>query len=46
LIPGDGGIEGAATVDESAITGESAPVVQEAGGDRRRRRRRDQFFPM
>ena len=35
MIPGDGGIiEGAATVDESAITGESAPVVREAGGDR------------
>ena len=32
LIPGDGDIiEGAATVDESAITGESAPVVREAG---------------
>ena len=27
-------IEGAATVDESAITGESAPVIREAGGDR------------
>lgn len=34
-IPGDGEIiEGIATVDESAITGESAPVVREAGGDR------------
>ncbi len=34
-IPGDGEvIEGAAMVDESAITGESAPVVREAGGDR------------
>jgi K+-transporting ATPase ATPase B chain len=34
-IPSDGEvIEGAATVDESAITGESAPVVREAGGDR------------
>ena len=34
-IPNDGEItEGAATVDESAITGESAPVVREAGGDR------------
>ena len=35
IIPGDGEIvEGAALVDESAITGESAPVVREAGGDR------------
>lgn len=35
VIPGDGEIiEGIATVDESAITGESAPVVREAGGDR------------
>lgn len=34
-VPGDGDvIEGAASVDESAITGESAPVVREAGGDR------------
>lgn len=34
-IPGDGDvIEDAASVDESAITGESAPVVREAGGDR------------
>jgi potassium-transporting ATPase ATP-binding subunit len=34
-IPSDGEIiEGAATVDESAITGESAPVIREAGGDR------------
>jgi len=34
-IPSDGDvIEGAATVDESAITGESAPVIREAGGDR------------
>jgi potassium-transporting ATPase ATP-binding subunit len=35
FIPGDGEIvEGAASVDESAITGESAPVIREAGGDR------------
>ena len=35
MIPGDGEvIEGAATVNESAITGESAPVVRESGGDR------------
>ncbi len=35
IIPADGEVvEGAATVDESAITGESAPVVREAGGDR------------
>ncbi len=34
-IPGDGTvIDGAALVDESAITGESAPVIREAGGDR------------
>ncbi len=34
-IPGDGDIvEGIASVDESAITGESAPVIREAGGDR------------
>jgi potassium-transporting ATPase ATP-binding subunit len=34
-IPGDGDvIEGIATVDESAITGESAPVIRESGGDR------------
>ena len=34
-IPGDGDVvEGIATVDESAITGESAPVVRESGGDR------------
>ncbi len=35
VIPADGDvIEGAATVDESAITGESAPVIRESGGDR------------
>ena len=35
IIPADGEItHGAATVDESAITGESAPVIREAGGDR------------
>ena len=35
VIPGDGDIvDGLATVDESAITGESAPVIRESGGDR------------
>jgi len=35
IVPGDGEIiEGVATIDESAITGESAPVIREAGGDR------------
>jgi len=35
VIPGDGDvIEGIAVVDESAITGESAPVIRESGGDR------------
>lgn len=35
FVPGDGEVvEGVATVDESAITGESAPVIRESGGDR------------
>ncbi len=35
IIPGDGeAIEGVASVDESAVTGESAPVIRESGGDR------------
>src|SRR5262249_24619399 len=35
MIPGDGEVvEGIATVDESVITGESAPVIRESGGDR------------
>src|SRR6267378_6099402 len=35
LIPGDGEvIDGVASVDESAVTGESAPVIRESGGDR------------
>jgi K+-transporting ATPase ATPase B chain len=35
IVPGDGDvIEGVASVDESAITGESAPVIRESGGDR------------
>ena len=34
FIPGDGEIiDGLASIDESAITGESAPVIKEAGGD-------------
>ena len=41
IIPGDGEIiEGIASVDESAITGESAPVIRESGGDRSRGHRR------
>ncbi len=35
IIPADGEvIDGIASVDESAVTGESAPVIREAGGDR------------
>ncbi|MCV5960969.1 potassium-transporting ATPase subunit B, partial [Escherichia coli] len=35
IVPTDGeGIDGVASVDESAITGESAPVIRESGGDR------------
>ena len=42
FIPMDGEIiEGVASVDESAITGESAPVIRESGGDRSRGYRRN-----
>ncbi|MFO0873185.1 MAG: hypothetical protein U0575_04340 [Phycisphaerales bacterium] len=35
IVPGDGEVlEGIASVDESAVTGESAPVIRESGGDR------------
>src|SRR5260221_3728893 len=49
LIPSDGEIiEGIASVDESAITGESAPVIRESGGDRSAvtRRTRRPFQPI
>ena len=46
-VPADGEvIQGAASVDESAITGESAPVIRESGGDRSRRSRAARAFSL